>query len=148
MKNNLGSFAWKSILKARDIIRRGAKWGVGNGRNIKVFEDQWLPCGGSGRVISPPGIHDPEMKVATLIDHELHCWKSERVDAILFPAEARVIKAIPLSLLDSLDCWFWPKNRNGVYSVKSGYNLAREWETIDTLGVSKCSGCPCPICLQ
>ena len=58
-KNNLGSFAWKSILRGRDIISRGAKWGVGNGWNIMVFEDQWLPNGGSGRVTSPPGTHDP-----------------------------------------------------------------------------------------
>ncbi|XP_030936139.1 uncharacterized protein LOC115961274 [Quercus lobata] len=130
-KNNLGSFAWKSILRGRDIISRGAKWGVGNGWNIKIFDDKWLPSGGSGRVTSPPGIHDPELRVASLIDHDLHCWKSDRVDAIFSPAEARVIKAIPLSFLDSPDWLYWPWNRSGVYSVKTGYNLAREWESLN-----------------
>ena len=135
-KNNLGSFAWKSILKGRDIISRGAKWGVGNGRTIKVFEDHWLPCGGSGRVISPPGVHDLVLKVAALIDHELHCCKSDRVDAIFIPSEANIMKVIPLSLLDTPDWLYWPKNRSGVYLVKIGYNLAREWETLNAPEVS------------
>ena len=128
-KNNLGSFAWKSILRGRDIISRGAKWRVGNGRNIMVFADQWLPNEGSGKVSSPPGTHDPELRVASLIDHDLHCWKTDLVDAIFSPAKARVIKAIPLSFMDSPDWLFWPWSRNGVYSVKSGYKLARDWES-------------------
>ena len=71
-KSNLGSFAWKSILKGRDTIQKGMKWRVGNGRSIKVFKDQWLPCEGSGRVLSPPLEHDLDLKVADLMDHELH----------------------------------------------------------------------------
>ena len=63
-------------------------------------------------------------KVVALIDHELHCWKSDRVDAIFIPTEANVIKAIPLSLLDTPDWLYWPKNHSGVYLVKYGYNLA------------------------
>ena len=39
-KPNLGSFAWKSILKGRDTIQKGMKWRVGNGRSIAVFKDQ------------------------------------------------------------------------------------------------------------
>nr|POE58151.1 putative ribonuclease h protein [Quercus suber] len=76
------------------------------------------------------------MKVADLIDHELHCWKSDRVDAIFVPMEAKVIKAIPLSLMDTQDWSYWPKNRNGVYLVKSRYKLACEWDELATLGVS------------
>lgn len=34
-----GSYAWKSILKARKVIALGAKWRVGDGESIKVFED-------------------------------------------------------------------------------------------------------------
>ena len=69
--------------------------------------------------------------MAALIDHELHRCKSDRVDAIFIPSEANVIKAIPLSLLDTLDWLYWPKNCSGVYLVKTRYNLAWEWETLD-----------------
>nr|POF06548.1 hypothetical protein CFP56_49063 [Quercus suber] len=76
------------------------------------------------------------MKVADLIDHELHCWKSDQVDAIFIPMEAKVIKAIPLSLMDTQDWLYWPKNRNGVYSIKFGYKLACEWDELAAPGVS------------
>ena len=31
-----GSYAWKSILKGQEVIKRGAKWRVGNGETIKI----------------------------------------------------------------------------------------------------------------
>ena len=47
-----------------------------------------------------------------------------------------MIKAIPLSLVDTLDWIYWPKNRNGVYFVKSGYKLIMENEEINAPGGS------------
>lgn len=47
-----------------------------------------------------------------------------------------MIKAIPLSLVGTRDWIYWPKNRNGVYSVKSGYSLILELEEIDAPSVS------------
>ena len=32
-----GSYAWKSILKGRDVIQRGSRWQVGDGRKIKIL---------------------------------------------------------------------------------------------------------------
>ena len=32
-----GSYSWKSILKGRSVIERGAKWRVGNGESIKIW---------------------------------------------------------------------------------------------------------------
>lgn len=31
-----GSYAWRSILKGRDVLQRGARWRVGNGESIKI----------------------------------------------------------------------------------------------------------------
>nr|POE80494.1 hypothetical protein CFP56_04851 [Quercus suber] len=47
-----------------------------------------------------------------------------------------MIKAIPLSLVDTPDWIYWSKNRNGVYSVKSGYKPIMENEEIDAPGGS------------
>lgn len=33
-----GSYAWKSILGARDVIKRGTVWRIGNGKSILVWE--------------------------------------------------------------------------------------------------------------
>ena len=43
-KEGSGSFAWKSILKGREVIQKGAKWRVGNGENILIYQDRWLPA--------------------------------------------------------------------------------------------------------
>ena len=122
---NMGSFAWKSILKGRDIILRGMKWRVGDGWSIKILRDQWLPSVGSSRVLSPPPPlkdHDPEMKVANLIDHEQRCWRTKIIDGMFLPFEVNVIKAIPLSLVDTPNWIYWSKNRNGVYFVNLSTN--------------------------
>ena len=47
-----GSFSWKSILKAWKVILQGTKWHVGDGCDIKFFEDRWLPGKCGDRVIS------------------------------------------------------------------------------------------------
>ena len=35
-------FAWQSLLKARHIIKKGMLWRVGDGRQIRVFHDNWI----------------------------------------------------------------------------------------------------------
>ncbi|GLU20287.1 hypothetical protein SLE2022_364950 [Rubroshorea leprosula] len=37
------SWAWSSILKGRDIIQLGARWNVGNGQDILIYQDKWVP---------------------------------------------------------------------------------------------------------
>ena len=52
-KENKGSFAWKSILKGREVIRQGLKWRIGNGSKVHIFCDAWLPGSWQGTVVSP-----------------------------------------------------------------------------------------------
>ena len=52
-KEKKWSFAWKSILKGRDVIRRGLKWRIGNGYKVRIFYDALLLGSRQGKVISP-----------------------------------------------------------------------------------------------
>ena len=47
------SFAWRSILQARDVIKKGAVWRVGDGESIKIWEHNWLLDLLNSRVVSP-----------------------------------------------------------------------------------------------
>ena len=38
---------------ARGLIQRGMLWRVGDGRNINIYADRWLPNEGSAKIISP-----------------------------------------------------------------------------------------------
>ena len=37
------SYAWKSILSARDVIRNGKVWCISNGYLVGIKQDKWLP---------------------------------------------------------------------------------------------------------
>lgn len=39
----IGSYAWKSILNARDVIQKGMVWRTGNDQNDRIKEGRWLP---------------------------------------------------------------------------------------------------------
>ena len=54
--------------------------------------------------------------------------KEAEVDRLFLPMEASIIKAIPLSFSNRHDTIFWPRNHDGVYSIKSGYKLLMEME--------------------
>ena len=41
--SRMGSYAWKSILRGRDIIQRGALWKVGSGEKINIWQQRRLP---------------------------------------------------------------------------------------------------------
>ena len=39
-ESTTGSFAWKSILNARDVIQKGMVWCIGNSQNVRIKEDR------------------------------------------------------------------------------------------------------------
>ncbi|XP_075633306.1 putative mitochondrial protein AtMg00310 [Castanea sativa] len=47
-----GSYAWRSILMGKEVIQRGARWWVGNGRTIKLWQHGWIPRKHSSLVAS------------------------------------------------------------------------------------------------
>ena len=125
-KENKGSFAWKSILKRREVIRKGLKQRIGNGSKVHIFCDAWLPGSRQGTIVSPVADGQADAMVYSLINHESMCQKEDEIDRIFIPEVATIVKAIPLSLFNREDIPYWPHNRDGVFSVRSGYQLLLE----------------------
>ena len=71
------SYAWKSIIGARDVIRKGMVWRIGDGNSVRVKEDKWLPQKGSRSIISPLPTILPETRVSSLIEADRREWKIE-----------------------------------------------------------------------
>ena len=122
-KEGRGSFAWKSILKSRELIKKGSQWRVGNGENIPIYGAKWLPDPQYPEIQSAPTFFGEDAKVSILIDKERKCWIEEVIDNNFLVHEARLIKAIPLSLFEVVDKLYWYSNLDGLYSVKGGYKL-------------------------
>ena len=36
------SYAWRSIIKGREVIQRGAVWRIGDGRSVSIWGRRWL----------------------------------------------------------------------------------------------------------
>ena len=65
-------------------------------------------------------IVDLDLKVSHLIDQDSRTWKSSVLAELFYPEDiASIMKMKPA--VDEEDFWTWCHNRNGVYSVKSGY---------------------------
>ena len=58
-----GSYAWQSILQGREVLKKGARWCVGNGDDISIWGDVWLPSLDNPRIAIPLGINFPEIRV-------------------------------------------------------------------------------------
>ena len=93
---NKGSFAWKSILKGRDVIRQGLKWRIGNDSKVRIFNDAWLPGHRQGKVTSPVANGQADEMVSMLINHESMCWKEDEIDRLLYLRKQQPSRPFPL----------------------------------------------------
>ncbi|XP_075663041.1 uncharacterized protein LOC142632545 [Castanea sativa] len=75
--SRVGFNAWKSILSARDVIRKGMVWRIGNGESVCIKQDKWLPSQLSRSVVSPIPQMPPDAKASELIDHDNVAWKTD-----------------------------------------------------------------------
>lgn len=39
---NSASYAWRSILRGREVIKQGAIWRIGDGKTVEIWGDRWL----------------------------------------------------------------------------------------------------------
>ena len=90
------SFVWRSLLVARDVIREGSTWRVGDGQNIGVLSHKWLQN-------KPVFLNEPDdqMRVSDLINHDTRQWDRGKLVATFTQSTCAEILALPLNHLDS-----------------------------------------------
>ena len=118
--SSTGSYAWHSILKGRDLVLKGARWRVGSGEAISVWNDAWLPSTTHPRIEAHvvPGFED--MKVSALIDPATKKWDLSMLNGLFTTQEVELISSIPLCPNAVEDVVVWPFTPSGNYTVKSG----------------------------
>ncbi|XP_058755137.1 uncharacterized protein LOC131628302 [Vicia villosa] len=96
---NNPSFVWRSLWKAKDVLKLGSRWSIGGGvvlRSCQTLGSERKEGGG--------------LMVKKIFDNE----------------GADVILRVPLVADVLEDRLVWQEEKNGEYSVKSGYRLLKE----------------------
>ena len=113
------SFVWHSLLEARELIRVGTTWTVGDGQSIRVTNHRWLT--------HPPQFRpdaNTNMKVADLIDHHTRQWNSPLLHTTFLQSTMEDIQRIKIGLEDDRDKLCWKENKNRCFSVRIAYRVA------------------------
>lgn len=115
------SYIWSGMWQAKEALKNGFKWVLGNGENIRIFEDPWIR--GKDRFMAD-NTHTGTswgMKVRELFIPGEKQWDESKVNSIVTTVDAKAILAIPIPKSQVPDRIAWAFSPDGKYSVKSGY---------------------------
>jgi hypothetical protein len=132
LEANLGtwpSLAWRSLLSTKELVCKGAIWKVGDGKDIRVWGDCWIPKPTSFSMQSPWLTLNEDTLVWDLMDKESNTWNRSLIEQNLWKEEAEAILNIPLSPFLPKDQSIWRCTKNRNFSVQSAYHLGLEvWD--------------------
>ena len=106
----------------RELLKKGVIWRVGNGKKIQLIKDRWIQ--GLG-VLKPVINLQTDTTVSYLIDEAKGTWNENLVKECFNPSDAEQILQLPLCHNHCEDFPSWPYTKEGIYSVRSAYNLAK-----------------------
>jgi hypothetical protein len=77
------SYTGQSIWCGIQTFKRGHIWRVGDGSEINIWTDAWIPSSPSRKIVTPRGIA-MQTKVSKLINPETRSWDEARLRSIFF----------------------------------------------------------------
>ena len=95
--SRMGSYAWKSILVGREVIKRGSRWRIGNGKKVNIWQHRWLPRKHPPYLPTCPIKDFEHNMMSSLINPNIRQWHMDLVDGLFVEEDAELIKKIPLS---------------------------------------------------
>ena len=113
-------------MAALPILKNGYCWKVGNGEDIRVRKDKWIPNYPSNQALNLMAKEVEEWVVSKLIDLDLHCWRRDIIMESYQRDDANAICKIPLSRRRVANSVVWMHTKSGVYSIQSSYHIARK----------------------
>lgn len=118
------SYTWRSLMFGKKLLHKGLLWRVGDGKKISLTRDNWIPDSVPGTICRNV-TGEEDKTVNHLFSSDGKAWNEVAVRE-MFPEDlaAKILK-IPISSEGCSDFASWPHTKGGIYTVRSGYNLAR-----------------------
>lgn len=118
VRNPQESHNWKALHEGIQWLRWGMKWILGDGQNIQVWEDHWIPGGTLHSRIEGPLMPNEEQWLVSSLWND-HAWTLDFLQVPLPTQLEQRIKGIPVvQLIRIPDSFVWPHN-NGICSISS-----------------------------
>ena len=115
------SYSWRSIIRGVQALKKGLIWRVGDGTQINIWLDPWIPDGVTRRPITPRG-QTLLTRVSELIDPITGNWDRQLIEEVFWEEDWGRILGIPIKAgMDDLLAWHYDKK--GIFSVKSNYHV-------------------------
>ena len=126
------SYSWRSLLHGLQLFKEGYLWRIGDGTQVRIWSDLWLPRPWSRKIVTPRGTCLLET-VSDLVSPITSLWDEQLVRDTFWPVDAATILQIPLREgADDFIAWqFDPK---GVHTVRSSYKLHVHLEKMERDG--------------
>lgn len=92
------SYKWRSVLKGLKLLKEGIiiVWRGGNGDNISIWNDNWIPREGSGKPMTTTRGQNLLHTVSALIDPIVGDWDIALVKQTFCDEDADLILKIPI----------------------------------------------------
>jgi hypothetical protein len=116
------------------LLKKGAMWRIGNGKNIRIWRDNGIPRG--DMKVSANLTHSRIRRVDQLINQDDHTWKEGLVRSIFTSYDADEILKIRLPNYEGEDFISWTPENHGLFTVRSAYNLALDLQNKDQQNTS------------
>jgi len=117
------SYVWRNIMRARFIVRGGARWSIGTGATIPILNEPWLSNGefiGSD-IPSAHFVHN--FTVNSLMNLYDKSWNEQVVRQVFSDDIANKILHTPLISQVDEEKIIWKAERHGRYSIRNAYRL-------------------------
>ena len=119
------SYTWQSIWAGIQTFKRGHIWRVGDGTQINIWDDPWIPSSPTRKIMTRRG-NTVYTKVSELFDPITDSWDEELLRRIFWSTDVERILHIPLARTMMGDFMSWHFTKTGTFSVRSCYYV--EWE--------------------
>lgn len=139
-KGGRASWGWSSLLEGRAELVKGFCWRIGDGKDVRIWEDPWIPDLPNFKLTAMPLNLDLSVWfVEDIIENGR--WKLDGISTLLTDDEREAILSIPISCHPHSDKLVWARCKDGKYSVKDGYKERLKLSSESQIGV----GCSSPV---
>lgn len=122
--NAQSSYTWRSVIKGQDVLKRGLKWVIGNGRTVRFWIDVWIGNALLSTAAMGPISTEEMGKFVMDYVYEYGHWNWDAIGELLptnLKLQIHAVRVFPS--LDLEDKLVWRESSTGGFTTSSAYKL-------------------------